>query len=609
MQKAQIIIQTAKYYNLPLFPATLVHVILMLCIVQKGAIFMLTKTYPKIILLFLLIMISLSLFCGYVLNAASETLQERIYDSIDQNAENMTSQLTTSLTELYQQNRSLVSQQLIRRLGKIDYLYTKYETASMIKQLREQINSIASSNLYVDYVCVYFRNLKKVINSTSYSGGSFHYITPEEYQDILNLCTAGNTVYYTNPIFGQKNLSVFITSIDTQDDFIIELVLSQKAIHQFLSDNFSHDGNHYYARFCEEIVMTDIPETSLDSAKELLPFSSDSFLCSMEERQYYRVAKCLPFIHGEFLCLVATDTYTAPLHTISLLIWYLTFFSILGVILFCAGTWNLLNRPMNKLITGFQQVAQKNFTIQLPPDRAEDFNYIYQSFNSMTASLNRLITQDINQKILLQKAELKQLQSQINPHFLYNSFFLLQSMIKTDRQKESEQMASLLGQYFRYLTRSNMEQVPLAEEYQHAALYAKIQSLRFEGRIRTEIAPLPEPIASLPVPKLILQPLLENAYKHGLDKKLDNGILKMHFDISGSWIYILVEDNSDTLTDEDLGRLKDMLEAADDQEITGLLNIKRRLALFSNYTCMLTVDRSSLGGLLVTIPLMTKSHL
>lgn len=570
---------------------------------------MLKKTYPKIILLFLLIMISLSLFCGYILNTASSTLQERIYASIEQNTETVTSQLDASLNDLYLHNRSLISQTVIRKLGKINYLLTEYETITLIKQLREQISNIAAANLFVEHVRIYFRNLGRVINSTSYSDGSFQYITEDQYLEILEECSAGNALYYINPLSHQKTLSIFITSLDTQNDFIVEIVLSQEAIHKFLSDSLSFEENHYYACFYDEIVMTDIPESTLLSAGNLLPFDSPSPICLLDNAPYYRVSKPIPFIHGDFLSLVASDTYTQPLNTISLFIRCLAVFSTLGAMLFFIGTWNLLHKPLKKLISGFQQVEQKNFTIQLPPDRAEDFNYIYRSFNSMASSLNRLITQDINQKILLQKAELRQLQSQINPHFLYNSFFLLQSMIKTNQQEESEQMASLLGQYFRYLTRNSMEQVPLSEEYRHAALYARIQSLRFEGRIQTQIQPLPEAFETVPVPKLILQPLLENAFTHGLDQKLQGGLLKMHFNLSGSWIRILVEDNSDVLTDDALKELQTKIEKTDvlveNLETTGLLNIKRRLALFSNYTCILKIDRSPLGGLRVIIPLNT----
>lgn len=73
--------------------------------------------------------------------------------------------------------------------------------------------------------------------------------------------------------------------------------------------------------------------------------------------------------------------------------------------------------------------------------------------------------------MLLQKAELKQLQAQINPHFLYNSFFMLQRMIKMDLSEESQKMASALGKYFRYLTRNSMDAVTLETEYEHAKTY------------------------------------------------------------------------------------------------------------------------------------------
>lgn len=219
--------------------------------------------------------------------------------------------------------------------------------------------------------------------------------------------------------------------------------------------------------------------------------------------------------------------------------------------------------------------------------------------------LELLIEKDYTQKLLLQKAELKQLQAQINPHFLYNSFFMLQRMIQTENIEDAQSVANALGVYFRYLTRNNMDHVKLSEEYRHAQNYAYIQGLRFSGRIQIDFEELPAGYADIPVPKLILQPILENAFNYGLANKMKDGLLQVHFHPDNEVLQIDIEDNGEELTDEKLCNLSNALlevqSTGTNVEMSGILNIQRRLIIFSNTHDSLHVSRSTLGGLRVSI--------
>ena len=203
---------------------------------------------------------------------------------------------------------------------------------------------------------------------------------------------------------------------------------------------------------------------------------------------------------------------------------------------------------------------------------------------------------------------MKQLQAQINPHFLYNSFFMLQRMIRFDPDVAQE-VASALASCFRYITKNSMDNVTLREEYENVTNYSYIQGLRFEGRIRIELEPLPEQFHKIPVPKLILQPILENAFKYGLTNKLADGYIHMSFLTDTDHLIIRIEDNGDELTDETLKYLTQQLTAtaisSSGIEMSGILNIQRRLNIFSNYKDSLKVRRSDLGGLCVEITLRT----
>ena len=150
----------------------------------------------------------------------------------------------------------------------------------------------------------------------------------------------------------------------------------------------------------------------------------------------------------------------------------------------------MVHKPLSKLTDAFDEVEHGNFQVQIVQTGNDDFAYLYHAFNNMALKLSHLIERDYNQKLLLQKAEMKQLQAQINPHFLYNSFFMLQRMIRFEPE-EASQIANALASCFRYITKNSMDHVTLAEEYAHMKNYVYIQGLRFAGRIQIDLEELP----------------------------------------------------------------------------------------------------------------------
>ncbi len=230
----------------------------------------------------------------------------------------------------------------------------------------------------------------------------------------------------------------------------------------------------------------------------------------------------------------------------------------------------------------------------------------------MAGHLETLIDEVYSQKLLLQKAEFKQLQAQINPHFLYNSFFMLQRMIKNRMQEEAIQVSRELGVYFQYITRNNSDFVYFKDEYNHARIYSNIQAMRFDGRITTEFGELPSAYELLQVPRLILQPLIENAYNYGLENKLSNGFLRVSFHPGNKGIHIIIEDNGEELTDEKIIQINNSLKLStnfiDSAEVTGLINIYKRIQTFFKNESTLFITRSDLGGLRVSIFLEEKNE-
>lgn len=285
--------------------------------------------------------------------------------------------------------------------------------------------------------------------------------------------------------------------------------------------------------------------------------------------------------------------------------WVLSAASLFIIVIFTFFLYRYIRRPMRKLVQAFKRLEMGDMSFTIKHQTADEFGYLYDRFNAMIGQLNIMIDQSYKQKILVQRAELKQMQAQINPHFLYNSFFILYSMTRRQDYEHLMEFQMQLGEYFQFLTRNAADEVILVQEVRHAQTYCEIQQKRFGHRIRIRFGPLPAAFAQLKVPRLILQPVLENAFEHGLERKEEDGRLEVEFEVDNAMLTVLVDDNGEYMTDEMLDLLRGKLEQAEVEmeEITGIVNIHRRIRLYFGPGSGVRVHRSRLGGLRVAIEL------
>ena len=319
---------------------------------------------------------------------------------------------------------------------------------------------------------------------------------------------------------------------------------------------------------------------------------------------------------------IPAEHVTAPLQTFRYWMWGFALVAIAVLALFSLFAWRAMQKPVQALVDAFQKVERGDLGAIISHDAHNEFGYLYRRFNDMVRNLRMLIDQSYRQRMLVQRAELKQLQSQINPHFLYNSFFILNTMARVGDTKPLLVFTKQLGDYFRFIARNASDVIPLHLEVQHARLYTEIQAMRFSRRLRVAFGDLPEQTSAWAVPRLILQPVIENAFQHGLEKKEQDGMLRVGFE----WVFsggegeepsplqsphgvllVTIEDNGTEVTDETLEALHKQVGARDEgQEITGLMNIHRRLQLFYGTSGGLRFRRGALGGLQVTLEIMEK---
>lgn len=257
---------------------------------------------------------------------------------------------------------------------------------------------------------------------------------------------------------------------------------------------------------------------------------------------------------------------------------------VLGLILIVgiALSWLLYRNvqvPLRALVRGVQLIKMGQYKTRIPLQANNEFRLIVSRFNDMSAQIQQLIENVLEQQLLTHEAELKQLQSQINPHFLYNSLSYVISMTKLERKDAVLQMAYHLSDYYRYTTRVENQAVRLADELKNAADYLSIHRMRM-SRIRysIEVADL---MRDLEVPRLILQPIVENALIHGIEALEGVGVVTITGSLDSNGYSLIVDDNGGSMTTVRLQELQKLLtnRYGERSEACGLLNVHRRLQL------------------------------
>lgn len=322
-----------------------------------------------------------------------------------------------------------------------------------------------------------------------------------------------------------------------------------------------------------------------------------------KNKRYLTVFKYSSLWNSYMVTSIPEEMILGSLQVYKALFWWACALAVFIFLFFTYFLIRLIYRPLIKLVRSFRRMQQNELEPILIDRRKDEFGYLYQAFNDTVKSLKTLIEENYEQQIRNQRSELKRLQSQINPHFLYNCFFVLCRLIKSDHQKEKAyQFCLYIGQYFQFITRQHDDDIPLEMELEHSRTYVEMQSICYGDRIQVLFEVEAQ---SIEVPRLILQPIIENAYKYALGNMRGTGELWVHSKLRNDALYIYVEDNGESITDEEIEALGKRLRYSTNQmeETTGLLNVHRRIQLRYGEEYGIAVSRSELGGLQAIIKL------
>ncbi|SDC03648.1 two-component system, sensor histidine kinase YesM [Paenibacillus sp. UNCCL117] len=262
--------------------------------------------------------------------------------------------------------------------------------------------------------------------------------------------------------------------------------------------------------------------------------------------------------------------------------------------------------PIKKLLGYIGKIQTGNMEVDIHVKGNDEFAILAHRFRLMMQTINQLITKEYKLEIANKTNQLKALQAQINPHFLYNA---LQSIGTLALQHEAPKVYSLLSslaKMMRYGMNTNETFVPLKKELDHVRSYLQLQQQRFASELDVEYKVQEEAAARL-VPKMILQPLVENYFKHGFDPRTQTGRIAITAGCDETGQLVLdVSDNGRSISEERLAELRFKLRQKTDNlgetESIGLQNVIARLRLYYEEEVHMHLERRGpLGGFQVRL--------
>lgn len=292
------------------------------------------------------------------------------------------------------------------------------------------------------------------------------------------------------------------------------------------------------------------------------------------------------------------------------------------LILTIISTWVAydLVKPINKLVNAMKSFQKGQEKIFLNEDREDEMGFLSKTFNEMNGEIHYLVNWVYREQITRKDAEIKALQSQINPHFLFNTLESINWMARLNNITEISEMVSELSALMEASIGRGDILISLEEEIDYIDKYMSIIKRRYEDRVDMH-KNIEEETLSFKIPRLLLQPLIENAVLHGLESTLERGIIELNSFIKNNTVVIEICDNGEGISEARLAEINQRLSVdndsyfkslgSDEKKSIGIENVNRRIKLFygDDYGLELQSKENEFTKVVVNLPIQQNGGL
>lgn len=533
----------------------------------------------------------------------------------------MNSQTVTEIDNYIQNITDLTKTPLFYK-SSIRSLYlsndNSYEFLSIQKDLNSIIDNIFSLNKNIHSVFIF--NLKGE-NYYTVQGGDMHknYYPVNEswFKKCIN--KFGTPVYiptFTLPNSFSNNFKspfVFSTAralFSYDDSHVAGVILINSSV-DVLSSAASkllvYPGQRVIIANKSGYILYDTDETDITARlsstlhNQLLSSKYTSKNINIDGTNYLVTKDYSKLTDWQFINIIPSNSLNKGITEMSLRTTLLTSFIILIACAFTFAICRHMIRTLKKLSSVMKIVEKGNFDIKVPVTDNDELGHLSKTFNTMTTKIKELIDEVYVDKIRQKDLELRMLQNQINPHFIYNTLESIHMMAEINDDAETSEMAVNFGKILRYGLTSKERIVTIKDEIDNLKAYIMLIKTRYEN-IEQFIIDIDEALYNKQIIKLIFQPIVENAVYHGLSTVEEGGRITIKGYTDKEYIIFEIADNGAGMSPDQVVSLNGYINDLNDNfKSIGLKNVNMRIKLYYGETCGITISSAVNKGTLVKI--------
>ncbi len=304
-----------------------------------------------------------------------------------------------------------------------------------------------------------------------------------------------------------------------------------------------------------------------------------------------------------------TEQLNERVHTFTVFCALLLGFSLIIVIVLTFMIVMGIISPIRELSQATEKISQGDFSVRVQVDTNDEVEVLADGVNIMTESIERFVSKIKEDERKMRRADLRLLQEQINPHFLYNTLDTIVWLIEGNDSDKAVNMVMSLSEFFRLVLSKGREYITIQEEEMHIRSYLEIQQVRYRDIMDYEIHIAPE-LYQYKILKLTLQPLVENSLYHGIKYKRAKGTIIVTGAMSEGMIHFKVEDDGVGMNPEELDNLrKEIVKPCKDTgKGFGLANVNERIRMNFGAEYGMTIDSAQGKGTCVEIVIPAVSY-
>ena len=534
---------------------------------------------------------------AYSNQTSSRVLTEEIVKAKRTQVDTFAGQVGQLFAQFDSYQKMLYQSKEVRNLAYPDLLGDDLLHFRTLKTVSEEINRLVGYGRRKGVIAVIYPKTGMVIKSDSSLGA-----LPTELPDVDGFWSyrkeSGGDAYFietiSNPAKTAKGEETDLTVVAKVDEGEIKSDLSDMK-GKGLDDPFLYKPGFtpiYNYSANQALIRKMLPELAPgESAGDDRPL-----LIRTENGAYQVHMEMVPSLGWYLVDYVPIGTIMAPIKRNQTM-----FYTISGMMLFMACflsfiLYRSVRIPFRKLMQGMNFIEKGMYKSRMKDPPKGEFRYLYQRFNSMAARIEELIEDVLKEQIRTKEANVKQLQSQINPHFLYNTLAYIKSMVELGEKEAAVSMTMNLSKYYRYTTKTSRSLATLDEEMGLVVNYLDIhRMLTDDFEYEIEIEPS---MREMEIPRLSLQPLIENVIVHAFRKPVQYGIVRIRGSVEPGVARLSVEDNGPGIPQGQLdAMLSSIRHAAGGEADSGLHNVHQRLMLLFGEGSGLSLGISEWGGL------------